>query len=511
MRISSTLFFQTGLNSIHTQQSDLMHIYQQVASGQRMITPADDPLAAAQAVNISQSQSLNARFEANRSVLNRNLALEETTLNSVTLLLQDVKTRLVEAGNGTMSDVDRATLGNVLKEARSNLLGLANATDGNGQYLFSGAQGNVSPFQEVGGKVSYVGDAHQRNIQADQTRQIAASDVGSDIFGRAAPGTRGYLTLADANNSGSGTIGKPSLVDPNGHGVGNTFVVEFTSATDYTVSVKDAAGHDVYQTSGAAFTPGQANTVSLPGGVQVEMGGSPAIGDKFTIEPMSAPAYMAYPTNVPGPSAAPVMGTPKVIDASKVLHNTSYQVSFNGTDYTVSYSDLDGNPVTNTATFDPATNMLSLPNEGLELYLGATPDSGFAFTIEPTADGVNTDLNIFDTLDGIIKALEDGTGSGEAQSARFQNMLATALQRIDVNYNNVLTVRSSVGARMNEVDALNANGAQRNLGYTNQLSKLEDVDYYSATAQLQLRASALEAAAMAFKKIQATSLFNMTQ
>lgn len=43
MRISSTLFFQTGLNSIHTQQSDLMHIYQQVASGQRMITPADDP------------------------------------------------------------------------------------------------------------------------------------------------------------------------------------------------------------------------------------------------------------------------------------------------------------------------------------------------------------------------------------------------------------------------------------------------------------------------------------
>src|SRR5690606_8889224 len=102
---------------------------------------------------------------------------------------QDVKTRLVEAGNGTMSDVDRTTLGNVLKEARTNLLGLANATDGSGQYLFSGAKGDVSPFQEVGGKVVYMGDSNQRKIQADQTRQIASSDVGSDIFGRAAPGT----------------------------------------------------------------------------------------------------------------------------------------------------------------------------------------------------------------------------------------------------------------------------------------------------------------------------------
>src|SRR5690606_15585276 len=149
MRISSSLFFQTGLNSINAQQSDLMHIYQQVASGQRMVTPSDDPLAAAQAVNISQSQSINARFVANRSVLNRDLSMEENTLKSVTLPLQDVKTRLEEAGNGTMSDVDRATLSNVLKEARTNLLGLANATDGNGQYLFSGARGEVSPFQEV--------------------------------------------------------------------------------------------------------------------------------------------------------------------------------------------------------------------------------------------------------------------------------------------------------------------------------------------------------------------------
>src|SRR5690606_32722819 len=102
MRISSTLFFQTGLNSINAQQSDLMHLYQQVGSGQRMVTPADDPLAAAQAINISQAQTMNKRFADNREVANRNLGIEDNTLQSVTLLLQDLKTQLVSAGNGTM-------------------------------------------------------------------------------------------------------------------------------------------------------------------------------------------------------------------------------------------------------------------------------------------------------------------------------------------------------------------------------------------------------------------------
>src|SRR3546814_808607 len=156
MRISSTLFFQTGLNSINAQQSDLMHLYQQIGSGQRMVTPADDPLAAAQAINISQSQSLNKRFADNRDVAKSNLGIEENTLNSVTTLLQDIKTRLIEAGNGTMADADRATLSNVLASARTSLLGLANATDGSGQYLFDGPMGRPAPFREVGGKIVYI-------------------------------------------------------------------------------------------------------------------------------------------------------------------------------------------------------------------------------------------------------------------------------------------------------------------------------------------------------------------
>jgi len=411
MRISSTLFFQTGLNSINAQQTDLMHLFQQVGSGQRMVTPADDPLAAAQAINISQSQSLNKRFAENREVARRNLGIEENTLTSVTLLMQDVKTRLVEAGNGTMSDADRATLANVLSNTKSTLLGLANSTDVGGQYLFSGSQGGMAAFAtDALGAVSWQGDSLARNIQVDQTRQLDGGDSGADVFLRASPGVNGYLTTAVTSN-GTARISTPTITDPAGANVGKDFDITFTSATTYEVVVTDRTVAAPVPDPAVAYTydPG-ATSLALPGGVQIKFSGDPVAGDVFSVNSIASPA---------------------------------------------------------------------------------------------------AGLNIFDTLDSVIAALKSPANGDSVAQAALGNALAGAMQRLDVHYDNVLTVRASVGARLNEIDALDARGIMRDLGYTMQLSRLEDLDYYTATTSLQLRQSALEAAALAFRKIQDTSLFNM--
>ncbi|HEU0230709.1 MAG TPA: flagellar hook-associated protein FlgL [Burkholderiaceae bacterium] len=407
MRISSSLFFQTGLNSINAQQSDLMHLFQQIGSGQRMVTPADDPLAAAQAINISQAQSLNTQYAANRGVAKTSLGTEENALNSVTTLMQDVKSRLVQAGNGTLSDDDRATLANVLSNAKASLLALANSTDGNGQYLFSGMQGTSAPYaQDPTGKVTWQGDAGQRNIQVDQTRQLPSGDVGVDVFQRATPGTNTYLTAAATTNTGTGIISSPQVTDPHGANVGSSFSIAFTSPTAYTVTVTAPDG--ATSTYAGAYSPGN-TSIALNGGVQVNFSGQPATGDTFTVQPAAS-------------------------------------------------------------------------------------------------SGV--DLNIFDSFDSIISALKAPVNGDPAAQAKLSNTLASVLQRTGVNYNNILTVRSSIGARLNEIDAIDANGSQRGLSYSSQLSSLEDLDYYSASANLQLRQSALQAATDAFRKIQSTNLFS---
>lgn len=413
MRISSALYFQTGLNSINAQQSDLMHLFQQIGTGQRMVNPSDDPLAAAEAINISQSHSMNSRFAENRAVAARKLGTEENTLNTVTTLVQDIKTRLVEAGNATISDADRLTLAGVLEQARENLLNLANATDGNGQHLFSGSHGDQPAFDTDG---TYLGDDHQRNIQLDQTRRMPSSDLGTDVFARATPGVTKFLTAAGdsfgqaISNSGTGVIGKPAVFDAAAMNPEYHYELEFTADTEVRITVRDVQNNVVGAPTTETIVPGQDNLLKLPHGVQVNLSGKPENGDTF--------------------------------------------------------------------------NLRSTHNAG-------------------------DDVNMFKTLDAMIAALKNPQDGNPLAQAEFQNILNSTMQRMDVAYDNVLTVRASVGARLNEIEALDDNGDMRRLSYRDQLSRLEDLDYYEASTQLELRKSALEAASLAFRKIQGTSMFNL--
>lgn len=411
MRISSSLFFQTGLNSINAQQADLLHIFKQIGSGQRMVNPSDDPLAAAEAINVSQSESMNLRFGENRQIAKDNLGLEENILNSVTTLMVDIKTRLVEVGNGAMADEDRLTLANVLKEARTSLLGLANSTDGNGQYLFSGSKGSTAPFDDNG---EFIGDKNPRKVQVEQTRQVDTADNGLDIFVRATPGVNKYITSADDANTGSAYIGGTAVYDSTTVNSEHRYEIEFTANDEFEVNIYDKDNNLVStHTNQPLNATDSEQTIKLPNGVQFKINGAPSVGDKFDIQPTS--------------------------------------------------------------------------------------------TLADDAD----DMNIFKTLDNLISVLETPQEGDPAAQAKFRNALNGAMQRVDINYDNILTVRSSVGARFNEIEALDDNGMLRHLSYKAQLSRLEDLDYYSATAQLELRKSALEGAALAFRKIQGTSMFNI--
>ncbi|MAK56726.1 MAG: flagellar hook-associated protein 3 [Pusillimonas sp.] len=513
MRISSNLFFETGLRTINLQQSDLMHRYQQVGTGRRMITPADDPLAAAQTINIAQSQSLNLRYAENRQVAKTQLGTQENTLDSVTTLLQGIKTRLVEAGNGTLSDADRGVLANVLENAKDNLMGLANATDGNGQYLFSGHSGSRPPFiSDAFGAVSYQGDEGRRLIQVDQTRQLDSADNGLDIFTKAAPGARDYITHAANGNQGTGIIGKPVISDPKGQYVGAKFELSFTQAGDgsmeYSVTVRDAGDYVLSGPSAPVTYDPETETLALPGGVQVAFSGVPADGDAFSIEPVFVTdPFISAQQSAPGTEGTAVLGEPSVTDPAGEYMGKRVDVVFQNTGTPQYQLTVDGDTGPWVNYTDPGPGGVLDLGGGLEVEFEGVPGDGYAFSVEPVEPSTN--LNVFDALDDIITSLKTPVQGDPAAYANYQNVLASAMQRIDVNFDQVQTVVSSVGTRLSEIDAIDANSSVRELSYAQDLSRLEDVDYYEAIAQLQLRTAALEAASMAFKKIQATSMFNL--
>ncbi|MGK2952695.1 MAG: flagellar hook-associated protein FlgL [Thiobacillus sp.] len=184
MRISTHTLFESGAASIGELQSALYKTQQQIASGRRILSPSDDPVGAARALEVTQSQSLNTQQGANRQHAQSALGAVEGTLSSVTALLQDVKTTVIAAGNGALSDTERGFMATELSGRLDQLLGLANSRDAMGNYQFSGFQTATPAFSRdaTTGEVTYEGDLGQRLLQVDTARQMAVNSPGQTVF-----------------------------------------------------------------------------------------------------------------------------------------------------------------------------------------------------------------------------------------------------------------------------------------------------------------------------------------
>lgn len=182
MRISTQVLFESGAARIGELQSGLVKTQQQIATGRRSLAPSDDPVGTARALEVTQSQSLNAQYGVNRQYARNSLGAVEGTLSSVTALLQDVKDTVIAAGNGALSDTERGFLAAELSGRFDQLLGLANTRDAVGNYLFSGFQTSTPAFVQTATGALYQGDAGQHRVQVDSSRQLAVTSPGQTVF-----------------------------------------------------------------------------------------------------------------------------------------------------------------------------------------------------------------------------------------------------------------------------------------------------------------------------------------
>ncbi|WP_411885844.1 flagellar hook-associated protein FlgL [Polaromonas sp. YR568] len=403
MRVSTQSFYDQSRAGMASQQSSLLRVQQQIGAMTRILAPSDDPLGATRALAVSQSIALNSQYATSRAQATQTLSLEENNLQSATTVLQGIKSLLVEAGNGTLTDADRATLATTLQSAYDQLQGIANADDGNGQYLFAGFKSGSPPFvKQPDGSILYAGDQGQRLMQVDVSRQMAGTDDGRSIF-QSVQGGAGYVSQQQAGNTGSGVFGTTSVVDMGDANYGKDFVITFTTPTTYQV--------DTNTVPPVAIVPSTTFTAGSPiqfGGLQLNITGAPAAGDSFHVA---------------------------------------------------------------------------------------------------TAKNAGTD--VFATISDAIKALRTPVdNAGQPGRAALLNALSTANRKITNAHDNVITVRASVGTRLQELDALGDTGDSRTLYDKSYLSDLQDLDYASAISEFYQRETALKASQQTFVQIQQISLFN---
>ena len=402
MRISTGTIFDLGVAAINQQQAALSQTQQQIATGRRVATPADDPIAASQVLVVGQAQSLNQQYITNQATAKHLLAQSDSVLGQVGDLLQDVRVSIINAGNPTLTDQDRATLATDLQGKYSQLLGLANSTDGSGGYLFSGFQGSTRPFAQTAASVVYNGDEGQRLIQASGSRQLPVSENGANIFQRVKTGNGVFspAPLASPSNTGSGIIDGGQVITPSA-----------------------LTGH-------------------------------------------------------------------------------SYQISFTVAGGVTTYDVVDTTTSATLSTVNAYTAGSAIAFDGIQMAIQGVPASGDSFTVSPS-----TNQSVFDTIQQLITVLQTPAGT-TASKATLGNGLNASLQNIDQAISKALTVRTAVGSRERELDALTSASEDADTQYQAELSQLQDTDYTKAISDLTRQKTTLDAAQQSFIKVTGHSLFD---
>lgn len=283
MRIATSMIFDAGVANINRQWSQLQHLQQQVATGRRLVSPSDDPVAAARALEVTQSRDILTQYATNQQNANSALGLAEAQMSSLNGMFARLKELTVQAGNATLSVTDRKSIAFELRARFDEMLGIANAADGQGQYLFSGFMGATKPFAgTVEGGVMYAGDDGQRKLQVSATRMLEVSDSGRDIFERIRNGNGHFVTDYAAGNTGTGVIDAGSVTDTTAwNALANKPIqIVFTSTTAYDIvdSTATVIGSGTYR-SGDAITFN---------GASVVITGAPAATDTFTVAPSTS-------------------------------------------------------------------------------------------------------------------------------------------------------------------------------------------------------------------------------
>ncbi|WBM69217.1 flagellar hook-associated protein FlgL [Buttiauxella sp. WJP83] len=235
MRISTAMMYQQNMRGVTNAQSEWLRYGEQMSTGKRVIKPSDDPIAASQAVVLSQAQAQNSQYALARTFATQKVSLEENVLGQVTTAIQSAQEKIVYAGNGTLSDDDRASLATDLEGIRNQILNLANSTDGNGRFIFAGYKTESAPFSGGANSITYKGGDSAVTQSVDSSRIMTIGHTGTQVFNsltsNAVPepdGTDSESNLFNMLDSAIETLRKPA------EGLDDAGKADLTAAIDKT-------------------------------------------------------------------------------------------------------------------------------------------------------------------------------------------------------------------------------------------------------------------------------------
>jgi flagellar hook-associated protein 3 FlgL len=292
MRISTSQMHNQALNRMLDAQRQVADTQQQISTGRRYQTAADDPVGAVQVERLNTELATRAQYQKNIDLAESELRLEESSLEQAGNLLQRVRELTVQAGNAINTREDRQFIAAEMETRLDELMQLMNTKLASGDYLFGGNAGGQPPFvRDASGAIRYQGDEGQRAVQIDASISLPVNDSGKRLFVDIPAARISAVASAHPNNpdGGTGVLRQPVVVDQDAadafHPGG--LIIEFEPLSEDpgglpNFTVRRVGDNRVVDgLENVRFEAGEPITVA---GMELTLDGAPRVGDRFQVK-----------------------------------------------------------------------------------------------------------------------------------------------------------------------------------------------------------------------------------
>jgi flagellar hook-associated protein 3 FlgL len=207
MRVDPNLSSILNAGIQNTEQS-LSTSVQQLASGQRVSVPSDDPWAASQNVQVLADQANVDRYTKNGEAVVSQAQMADSVLSSVISELNQAIILGTQGANGSLTSANRAAVTTQVKGILAQVVSQANTTY-NGTSLFSGTANTTQVFVPDTSSPNgylYQGNSGINQATVGDSLPVNVNVPGDQIFTNTAGNVLGSLTqLVSTLSSGSAT------------------------------------------------------------------------------------------------------------------------------------------------------------------------------------------------------------------------------------------------------------------------------------------------------------------
>ncbi|WP_339528650.1 flagellar hook-associated protein 3 [Pseudomonas mucidolens] len=537
MRISTEQYFDTSASRYSNNFSNVTKTQQQIDSGVRIQTAADDPVGAARLLLLQQQQDMLGQYAGNISSMKNSLNSEESVLESINTALQrasELAIKVAGKGGGGISDDDRKAVAAEIGEIEKQVLSLLNSKDSSGHYLFSGGKSDTPPYaRNSDGTYSYQGDETPLSLKVSDTLSMVVNDTGKSIL-EGTPNAGRTQATPEVNDGkiwvSAGTIESPSAYDKS-FTEGQPYKLTFLSSTQYTVT--DSAGNDITsETAGnGVFDATKEGSASISlRGVTFD------IDQNFTDVKPGPDTDAVYQDRVytleTKPDSFSVSRTPSnastaQLSAGNVTSQADYSSTFpnkgavikftSATDYEVYAQPInaDSKPVSS-GSVTPGTPALPGPPPvpatpdtitaaGVTFNVAGAPGAGDQFSV---GSSTHKSQNALDTLSQLRQALETPSDGDPIAQGKLSDVVNATITNLQASYAQVDSVRGSIGARLNSLQIQETENTSMVLANKSTVSAIGDTDVATASIDLAFQKAMLEASQLAFVKVSQLSLFS---